>query len=94
MGFIARHSGHSRGSTIDLTLTKDGIPVDMGTCFDFMGPESHTEWNGATAIQSAHRKSLADIMIRAGFRPYCNEWWHFTLNNEPYPETYFDFDIE
>ena len=93
-GYIAERSGHSRGSTIDLTLTQGGEPVDMGTAFDFMGEESHVVWDGIRPEHLERRRALARIMETAGFRPYRNEWWHFTLKGEPYPETYYDFDIE
>lgn len=95
LGYIAERSGHSRGSTIDLTLTDGGgVPVDMGTCFDFMGERSHHGAAGLTAAQRRNRAVLLDAMTRAGFTPYQNEWWHYRLADEPYPERYFDFDIE
>ena len=94
LGFLARRSGHSRGSTIDLTLTENGEPLDMGTGFDFMGIESHVVWDGILPEHLHRRRILYDIMKTAGFRSYQNEWWHFTLENEPFPDTYFDFDIE
>lgn len=94
MGYIARKSGHTRGSTIDLTLTKDGVPVDMGTCFDLMDDLSHHGAAGITEEQEHNRALLRGVMCWAGFAPYENEWWHYRLMNEPYPDTYFDFDIE
>ena len=94
MGYIARHSGHTRGSTIDLTLTKGGVPVDMGTCFDLMDDLSHHGAAGLTAEQERNRALLRGVMCWAGFAPYENEWWHYRLMNEPYPDTYFDFNIE
>ena len=95
MGYIARQSGHSRGSTVDLTLTDEaGMPLDMGTCFDFMSERSHHGAAGLTERQRRNRALLCDLMTRAGFAPYENEWWHYRLRNEPYPDTYFDFDIE
>lgn len=93
MGYIARKSGHTRGSTIDLTLTKDGVPVDMGTCFDLMDDLSHHGAAGLMAHQEQNRALLRGVMCWAGFSPYENEWWHYRLMNEPYPDTYFDFDI-
>ena len=93
-GYIALHSGHSRGSTIDLTLTRDGVPVDMGTGFDFMGEESHHNAPTVTPSQAEMRTLLCGIMACAGFVPYENEWWHYRLLKEPYPDTWFDFDIE
>ena len=93
-GYIARKSGHSRGSTIDLTLTDEqGRPLDMGTAFDFMGEESHHNAPSATPEQTKNRAALCAIMAYAGFAPYENEWWHYRLMKEPYPDTYFDFDI-
>lgn len=95
MGYIAERSGHSRGSTIDLTLTDAaGAPLDMGTCFDFMSERSHHGAAGLTREQNRNRIVLCDIMTRAGFIPYENEWWHYRLRNEPYPDTYFDCDIK
>ncbi len=94
MGYIARKSGHSRGSTVDLTLTKDGCSIDMGTTFDRMSDLSHHGAAGLTDVQNANRALLRGVMAWAGFAPYENEWWHYRLMNEPYPETYFDFDIE
>ena len=95
LGYIARRSGHSRGSTIDLTLTDaSGIPLDMGTGFDFMGERSHHGASGLTEEQQHNRAILRSLMAYAGFAPYENEWWHYRLTAEPYPESYFDFDIE
>lgn len=94
LGYIARHSGHSRGSTIDLTLTKGGRPVDMGGTFDLMDERSHHNAPGLTAEQQKNRRVLCAIMAYAGFAPYECEWWHYRLMKEPYPDKYFDFDIE
>ncbi len=96
LGFICAKSSHSRGSTIDLTLfdMRTEKEVDMGATFDWFGNESHPDYEGATDEQKANRKILSDAMIAAGFAPYDCEWWHFTLNNEPYPDTYFNFDVE
>lgn len=95
LGYIAERSGHSRGSTIDLTLTDAaGQPVDMGTGFDFMGERSHHGAAGLTEAQTRNREILRELMARAGFAPYENEWWHYRLKEEPYPDTYFDFDIK
>ena len=94
-GFIARKSGHSRGSTVDLTLFDDkaGTPLDMGGPFDFFGELSHPDFAGVTAQQHQHRMLLRDAMLKRGFKPLSTEWWHFTLVDEPYPNTYFDFPV-
>jgi D-alanyl-D-alanine dipeptidase len=92
-GYIASRSGHSRGSTMDLTLAKtDGSELDMGTPFDFFSPKSWTD-AAVTAEQHANRMLLATAMRRRGFRGYDKEWWHFTLRGEPFPDTYFDFPV-
>ena len=94
-GYIAERSGHSRGSTVDLTLLdmRTGREVDMGGTFDYFGARSHADFSGISAEQSAMRALLRDVMVRHGFRPYAGEWWHFTLENEPYPDTYFTFPV-
>lgn len=94
-GFIARRSGHSRGSTVDLTLLdeKSGTLLDMGGPFDFFGELSHPDYAGVTAAQRANRMLLRQAMLNRGFKPLSTEWWHFTLVNEPYPDTYFDFPV-
>ena len=94
-GYIASRSGHSRGSTVDLSLVcmLTGEEVDMGTCFDFFGVESHHGTLLVTADQSAGRLILKDAMERAGFRAYTKEWWHYTLISEPYPDTFFTFYV-
>ena len=92
-GYISSRSGHSRGSTIDLTLARtDGQELDMGTPFDFFSTRS---WPSASvgAEAKANRALLASAMRRRGFRPYVKEWWHFTLSHEPFPDTYFDFPV-
>jgi D-alanyl-D-alanine dipeptidase len=94
-GYIASQSGHSRGSTADLTLARsDGTELDMGTHFDFFSPKSWTDDPSVTPQQHANRMLLAAAMRRHGFRGYDKEWWHFTLRNEPFPETYFDFPVQ
>lgn len=98
-GYIAKKSGHSRGSTVDLTIVytgPDGRPaeLDMGSGFDFFGLISRPESNAVSSVQRAHRLLLQTLMIRHGFYPYREEWWHFTLENEPFPETYFDFPVQ
>ncbi|HLN37339.1 MAG TPA: M15 family metallopeptidase [Xanthobacteraceae bacterium] len=93
-GYIASQSGHSRGSTIDMTLANDdGRELDMGTPFDFFSPKSWPADPTVTAEQHANRVLLAAAMRRRGFRPYDKEWWHFTLRGEPFPDTYFDFPV-
>lgn len=93
-GYIAERSGHSRGSTVDLTLTRDGEPLPMGTGYDFFGALSHTEHPAITGEARENRLLLRRIMEDAGFRNYANEWWHYTLVDEPYPDRYFDIPIE
>ena len=93
--YIMEKSGHSRGSTVDLTLIKkDGSFVDMGCTFDLFSEVSHPDYKKLTREQKHNRKILHDAMIKAGFVGIDSEWWHFTLKNEPYPDTYFDFNIE
>lgn len=93
-GYIAARSGHSRGSTVDLTLTRDGVPLDMGTPFDFFGARSHTEHPSVTGSALQNRFLLRRIMEDAGFENYTQEWWHYSLRDEPFPDTYFDIPIE
>ena len=94
-GYIAKRSSHCRGSTMDLTLLdmKTGKEVDMGGPFDYFGELSHPDFRGVTDEQYANRMLLQRAMLRAGFAPYDCEWWHFTLKNEPYPDTYFEFPV-
>ena len=94
-GYIAEHSGHSRGSTVDLTLFDMNTEreVDMGGTFDFFGELSHPDYTDITEEQYAMRMLLREVMMKHGFRPLEEEWWHFTLNDEPYPDTYFTFPI-
>ena len=94
-GYIAERSGHSRGSTVDLTLfdMRTGKDVDMGSPFDFFGEISHPDYRGITPEQYENRMLLRGCMLRHGFRPVPEEWWHFTLENEPYPDTCFTFPV-
>ena len=94
-GYIAEHSGHSRGSTVDLTLfdMKTEREVDMGGTFDFFGELSHPDYTDITDEQYANRMFLRETMLSHGFKPLAEEWWHFTLVDEPYPETYFTFPV-
>lgn len=98
-GYIWKKSGHSRGSTVDLTLVyKSGknewIEVDMGTEWDFFGPESWPNYEGVSDQIFEMRQYLREVMIKHGFAPLREEWWHFTLKDEPFPDTYFDFVIK
>ena len=94
-GYIAEHSGHSRGSTVDLTLFDMTAEkeVDMGGTFDYFGELSHPDYKGITEEQFANRMILREAMLVHGFKPLPEEWWHFTLADEPYPETYFTFPV-
>ena len=108
LGYIAKKSGHSRGSTVDLTLFDMNTEkeLDMGGTFDWFGRESHPGCGGnpqtqtyipndtISAQQFANRMILRKAMMRHGFKPLGEEWWHFTLKNEPYPNTYFTFPVE
>ena len=92
-GYIAEHSGHSRGSTVDLTLFDMNLEkeVDMGGTFDHFGVESHPDYKGITDEQYNNRMILREAMLNHGFKPLDEEWWHFTLKDEPYTDTYFTF---
>ncbi|MDP4599746.1 MAG: M15 family metallopeptidase [Polaribacter sp.] len=96
LGFIASKSGHTRGSTVDITLIKLNTKkeLDMGSAYDFFGEESHPFYKKITKKQQENRLFLRKIMVENGFSPYDNEWWHFTLKNEPFPNTYFNFPIK
>src|SRR5712691_8118425 len=116
LGYIATRSGHSRGSTVDLTLvrraddgafsgkvdtgfpqkmrpTKEAAELDMGTPYDFSGRQSWISDKSVSIEAQRNRALFAEVMARGGFRPYHKEWWHFTLGNEPFPDTYFDFPV-
>lgn len=94
-GYIAEKSGHSRGSTVDLTLfdMKSEKEADMGGTFDYFGELSHPDYKDITEQQYANRMLLRETMMKYGFKPLVEEWWHFTLENEPYPDTYFSFPV-
>ena len=108
LGYIAKKSGHTRGSTVDLTLfdMTTEKEVDMGGTFDWFGHESHTDFGGnpntgkykandrITAEQFHNRMILREAMLRHSFKPIDEEWWHFTLKNEPFPKTYFTFPVK
>ena len=89
-GYIAAKSGHSRGSTVDLGI----VGLDMGTPFDFFDPRSHTQSKAVTQQQHKNRMRLKQVMEANGFLNYAEEWWHFTLKEEPFRESYFDFAIK
>ena len=93
--YISSKSGHSRGSTVDLTLfdMSSGKEVDMGGAFDYFGNRSHPDYTGITSEQYANRMLLRETMVSHGFKPLASEWWHFTLKSEPYSNTYFTFPI-
>jgi D-alanyl-D-alanine dipeptidase len=115
LGYVSKKSGHSRGSTIDLSILKIGaklktptfrlrgakaLPflddgtIDMGSSWDFFGEASHHNSPKVAYEYTTQRNYLRTKMEKQGFRAYDQEWWHYTLNNEPFPDTYFDFDIE
>jgi len=95
-GYIATQSGHSRGSTLDLTIIDGNTnePLDMGSPYDFFGEQSWIEYQNITKAQKQNRQLLQSVMQKHGFRNYPQEWWHFTLIGEPFPDTYFDFVVE
>jgi len=95
LGYIASKSGHSRGSTVDVSLIEISTNkvLDMGTIFDYFGIESHTFFNDISEKQKSNRLILYEIMSNNGFKNYSKEWWHFTLKNEPY-QKYFDFLVK
>lgn len=96
LGFIAKRSSHSKGSAIDLTLVdmNRGEELDMGTPFDFFDDLSHTESRRVSAQQRENRLLLRELMEKHGFRNFSKEWWHYSYRPEPYPDQYFDFDVE
>ena len=117
LGYVAARSGHTRGSTMDLTIVPIPLPkietyhrgqtlvscfapygkrfrdgsLDMGTGFDCMDETAHPDNKTISKTAFKNRMLLRDIMVKHGFTPYFSEWWHFTLANEPYPNTYFNF---
>lgn len=94
-GYIATQSTHSRGSTVDLTLLnmETGKELDMGSPFDLFDEISHPDFRGISEEQFENRMILRNAMVRNGFVPFDCEWWHFTLENEPFPDTYFEFPV-
>ncbi|TQL69042.1 D-alanyl-D-alanine dipeptidase [Nocardioides albertanoniae] len=95
-GYVATKSGHSRGSTLDLTLfdLASGDLVDMGGDHDLMDEISHHGAAGITPAQTRNREQLCTVMEASGFGRYDSEWWHYSLVEEPYPDTYFDFPVD
>jgi D-alanyl-D-alanine dipeptidase len=95
-GYIAARSGHSRGSTVDLTIISlaDKTELDMGASWDFFDPLSWPASDQVSLQQRKNRDYLRDVMVRAGFKPLKEEWWHYTLKNEPFPDQYFDFIVK
>lgn len=95
-GYIAARSGHSRGSTVDLTLIDlaTGRELEMGTPWDFFDPSSWPSSAEPSAQARANRALLRGAMLARGFKPLETEWWHFTLVDEPFPDTYFDLPVE
>lgn len=95
LGFIAEKSGHTRGSSVDLTIIdlKTNEELDMGSIYDFFGIESHPCSKKININQQNNRLFLRTIMMQNNFSPYENEWWHFTLKNEPFSQRYFNFPI-
>jgi D-alanyl-D-alanine dipeptidase len=93
--YVASKSGHSKGSTIDLTLfdMNKGKEIDMGSTFDFFGEISHPNYTNITNEQKKNRQFLIDSMKQFDFEVIETEWWHFYLKNQPFPNTYFDFDV-
>ncbi|MCR5213638.1 MAG: M15 family metallopeptidase [Eubacterium sp.] len=94
-GYISEYSGHSRGSSVDLTLFDMNTEkeVDMGGTFDYFGQISHPDYTNITSEQYNNRMILRNAMTAHGFKPISVEWWHFNYINEPYPDTYFDFPV-
>ena len=95
LGYVAKQSSHSRGSTIDMTLvnTKTGQELDVGEHFDYFGERSHYAYGGISPVQQENRRFLHNVMVRHGFQGLAEEWWHFTLHQEPFPDTYFNFPV-
>ena len=94
-GYIAKQSSHSRGSAVDVTLLdmKTGKELDMGSPFDLFSEVSHPDYRGITQERFENRMLLQKVMVRSGFQPIDCEWWHFSLKDEPYPDTYFAFPV-
>lgn len=95
-GYLSKRSGHSRGSTVDITLAyaDTGEELDMGSPVDMLDVISNFNTGQITKEQAANRQLLKQVMTKHGFKPYSKEWWHYTLKDEPFPNEYFDFDVE
>jgi len=95
-GYLSNRSGHSRGSTADLTIAyiETDEEVDMGSPYDLLDEISQFSTKKITSEQRNNRHLLKKIMEKHGFKAYSKEWWHYVLKNEPYSDTYFDFNIE
>jgi len=95
-GYIAAQSGHSRGSAVDLTLfdLETGIELEMGSIVDHFGPVSHPDCKEITEARQKNRGVLREAMLKEGFAPLETEWWHFYLEKEPFPDTYFTFPVK
>lgn len=96
LGYLVARSSHSRGSTVDLTLVNANTKqeLDMGTIFDFFGEESHTDSKLISVQAQQNRQFFKSLMAKHGFTNLPEEWWHYTLEDEPFPDTYFDFEIK
>ena len=95
-GYISTRSGHSRGSTVDLSIIslQNMKELDMGTQYDFFGKESWLSNINISALQRSNRMLLQSLMKKHGFNPLKEEWWHFTMEDEPFPDTYFNFPVQ
>lgn len=99
LDYIAARSGHTRGSTVDLTVVHypnsdlKPVPKEMGTPFDYLDPLSHPLSSHISQLARRNQLFLRNIMYQAGFVPIKTEWWHYSLRDEPYPNTYFDFPV-
>ncbi|MDR0271270.1 M15 family metallopeptidase [Paenibacillus sp.] len=95
-GYLSKRSGHSRGSTVDVTLAfaDTGEELDMGSQVDMLDVISNFNSGHITQEQAANRQLLKQIMNKHNFKAYSKEWWHYTLKDEPFPNKYFDFDVE
>jgi D-alanyl-D-alanine dipeptidase len=94
-GYIAARSSHSRGSTVDITLVQAaGGELDMGTTFDYFDPLAHTDSTDVSPVARRNRLLLKLLMEKHGFDNYPQEWWHYTLRNEPWTDRYFDFPVD